>query len=63
MDGTDKYKVNPTNNWTVTAKNKKLTCHYEHMVLVTNTGCEVLTFCEDEKQQFAEILAKNNFLQ
>ena len=30
------------------------------MVLVTNTGCEVLTFCEDEKQQFAEILAKKN---
>ncbi|MCF0227490.1 MAG: type I methionyl aminopeptidase [Malacoplasma sp.] len=43
-----KYKVDSKNNWTVSSKNHKLTCHYEHMVLVTNEGCEVLTYQDGE---------------
>lgn len=35
--------VDPKTNWTVSAKNGKLTCHEEHMVLITETGIEVLT--------------------
>lgn len=36
-------KVDPKNNWTVSSVNGKLTCHEEHMVLITETGVEVLT--------------------
>lgn len=38
----DQYKID-TNGWTVIAKNNKLTCHAEYMVLVTKTGYENLT--------------------
>lgn len=43
MSGSDEYFIDPTNQWTVIAKNKQLTCHHEHMVLVTKNGCEILT--------------------
>lgn len=29
--------------WSVIASNHKLSCHWEHMVLVTQDGCEILT--------------------
>ncbi|MDE5767222.1 MAG: type I methionyl aminopeptidase [Malacoplasma sp.] len=29
--------------WSVIAENHLLTCHWEHMVLVTENGCEILT--------------------
>ncbi len=38
-----KYYIDKKDNWSVIAKNKKLTCHWEHMVLVTDNGCEILT--------------------
>jgi methionyl aminopeptidase len=41
MTGSDKYYI--TANGTVISKNHKLTCHWEHMVLVTETGCDILT--------------------
>ncbi len=44
------YEINYNNNWTVSSKNHKLTCHYEHMVLVTNDGYEILTKTLDENQ-------------
>ena len=43
MIGSDQYVINPKNNWTVSSANHELTCHEEHMVLVTNTGYEILT--------------------
>ncbi len=43
MTGSDKYVVDEKNGWTVSAANGKLTCHEEHMVLVTDLGCEILT--------------------
>lgn len=43
LTNSDQYYIDPKNHWTVIAKNKKLTCHCEHMVLVTNNGCEILT--------------------
>ncbi|MCF0217539.1 MAG: type I methionyl aminopeptidase [Malacoplasma sp.] len=42
MTESDAYYIDK-NKWSVIAKNKKLTCHWEHMVLVTNDGCEILT--------------------
>lgn len=43
MTGSNKCYVDSTNNWSVIAKNKKLTSHWEHMVLITETGYEILT--------------------
>lgn len=43
MTDSNKYVINAKNGWDVIAKNKKLTSHWEHMILVTDDGCEVLT--------------------
>lgn len=43
MTDSDKYVVDADNGWTVSAANGKLTCHEEHMVLVTELGYQVLT--------------------
>ena len=43
MIDSDEYVIDASNHWTVSSKNKKLTCHEEHMVVVTSNGCEVLT--------------------
>lgn len=40
-DSNDYFIAN--NGWDVIAKNKKITCHVEHMFLVTKDGCEMLT--------------------
>ncbi len=37
------YYIDRKDNWSVISKNHKLTCHWEHMVLVTKDGCEILT--------------------
>lgn len=47
LTDSDKHIVDKSNHWTVYSKNHKLTCHYEHMVLVTNTGYEILTLSND----------------
>ncbi|MBP5256891.1 MAG: type I methionyl aminopeptidase [Mycoplasma sp.] len=57
MTNSDKFKIKP-NKWTVYAKNHKLTCHYEHMVLVTSNGCEILTLSNIEKEQFKSLNLK-----
>jgi methionyl aminopeptidase len=36
------YKIS-SNMWTISSKNNLVTCHWEHMLLVTKDGCEVLT--------------------
>lgn len=43
MTGSDQYYIDKKNHWTVIAKNHGLTCHEEHMVLITENGCEILT--------------------
>ena len=48
MEGSDKYKVDSKNKWTVSSRNHKLTCHYEHMVLITDSGHEILTYEDGE---------------
>jgi len=42
MTGSDEYYTEK-NGWTIVSKNKKLTCHWEHMVLVTDNGYKILT--------------------
>lgn len=39
----NKYYIDRKNGWTVVAKNHRLTCHAEHMILITENGNEVLT--------------------
>ncbi len=43
MTKSNKYYINPKDNWSVMSLNKKLTCHWEHMILITDTGYEILT--------------------
>ncbi|GAA5414471.1 type I methionyl aminopeptidase [Ureaplasma ceti] len=37
------YEIDQENEWSVYAKNHKLTCHWEDMFLITRDGCELLT--------------------
>lgn len=46
--GTWKCKVNRKDGWTVTTADKQPSAQYEHTILVTDNGCEVLTLREDE---------------
>ncbi|MCV3753894.1 type I methionyl aminopeptidase [Ureaplasma zalophigenitalium] len=43
MTKSKEYYIDPLDQWSVKAKNKLLTAHWEHMVLVTKDGCEILT--------------------
>lgn len=43
LTNSDEYYISKKDNWSVIAKNHELTCHWEHMVLVTEKGYEVLT--------------------
>lgn len=33
-------------NWTVVTKDRSLSAHYEHTIVITDTGYEILTICE-----------------
>jgi methionyl aminopeptidase len=41
--GTQEIFIDPLDDWTVRSKNGLITCHDEHMVLVTEKGYEILT--------------------
>lgn len=36
--------------WTVKSKDGKLTCHYENTIIITETGNEIITLTEGEKE-------------
>lgn len=42
-EGTHKYTVDRKNGWTVRTKDHKLSAQIEYMVLITETGAEILT--------------------
>ncbi len=46
--GTYKCKVNNKNGWTVTTRDKLPSAQYEHTILITEDGVEVLTLREGE---------------
>ncbi len=46
--GTWKCRVNPKNGWTVTTRDKMPSAQYEHTILITEDGVEVLTLREHE---------------
>lgn len=37
------YYINKKDKWSVISKNRKLTCHWEHMILITHDGNKILT--------------------
>lgn len=39
----NEYYIDEKDKWSVISKNHKLTCHWEHMVLITNQGNKILT--------------------
>jgi methionyl aminopeptidase len=41
------FDETPKDGWTVTTKDGSLACHFEHELLVTKDGCEVLTDISD----------------
>lgn len=43
LDGTPETIVSEIDNWSVISKNHHLTAHYEHTIVVTKTGYEILT--------------------
>ncbi len=47
--GTWKCRVNRKNGWTVTTADHQPSAQYEHTIVITDDGCEVLTLREDEQ--------------
>ncbi|MGL4589423.1 MAG: type I methionyl aminopeptidase [Mycoplasmatales bacterium] len=45
--GSGKVYIDADDGWTVYSEDKSLACHYEHTVLVTENGYEILTLQED----------------
>ncbi len=43
MIESNEYFIDQKDKWSVKSKNNKMTCHWEHMVLVTSDGYEILT--------------------
>ncbi len=43
MIDSDKYEISKNDNWSVNSINKKNTSHWEHMILITENGNEILT--------------------
>jgi methionyl aminopeptidase len=43
MTDSDRYIIDSKNKWTVIARNKKMACHVEHMIVINEKGCEILT--------------------
>ena len=46
--GTYRCKVDRKDGWTVTTADRQPSAQYEHTLLVTDEGCEVLTLRQDE---------------
>jgi methionyl aminopeptidase len=41
-------KLNARDGWTVTTRDGRLSAQWEHTIVVTDSGCEVLTRRQDE---------------
>jgi len=46
-----------SDGWTVTTKDRRLSAQFEHTILVTANGFEVLTLREEEREKFAAFTA------
>tara|TARA_B100001094_G_C18194894_1_gene810028 strand:- start:350 stop:1132 length:783 start_codon:yes stop_codon:yes gene_type:complete len=57
--GTARIKMH-ADGWTVTTQDKRLSAQFEHTILVTQTGFEVLTLRDRERKSFASYLDLEN---
>lgn len=48
--GTWRTRVNKKNGWTVTTADKKASAQFEHTLVVTKDGCEILTIRPEEEE-------------
>lgn len=48
-----------SDEWTVKTKDRSLSAQYEHQIVVTATGCEVLTYRDEEAGRIEPILINN----
>ena len=48
--GTWRVKVNRKDGWTVTTADKQPSAQFEHTIVITETGCEVLTLRQEEEE-------------
>ena len=51
-----KCKVNKKNGWTVTTADKSASAQFEHTILVTDDGCEILTLRPEEEAKLSRVL-------
>lgn len=54
--GTWKVKVNRKNGWTAVTADKQPSAQFEHTIVVTDDGCEILTYREEEQGVIDRIL-------
>lgn len=54
--GTFKCKVNKKNGWTVTTADKSPSAQFEHTIVVTDDGCEILTLRPEEEGKIERVL-------
>ncbi len=47
-----------TDGWTVVTKDRRLSAQWEHTILVTKSGCEVLTVRDEERKMLANFLPR-----
>lgn len=45
--GNPKTRLNETDGWTISTKDGSLSAQFEHTILVTETGCEILTLADE----------------
>lgn len=48
--------IDKADDWTVYTGDGKKSAQYEHTIVVTDNGCEILTFREDEKNAISRVL-------
>ncbi len=48
--GTDQTTIDPIDKWTVRSKDHSLTAHYEHTIVITQDGYEILTKTNEKEE-------------
>jgi len=51
-----------SDGWTAVTKDKSLSAHFEHSVVVTREGCEILTLLASEDARVRQLLASGRMV-
>ncbi len=52
-----KVRLNKKDGWTVTTADKQPSAQFEHQIVITETGCEVLTLRDEEEDTLGRFIA------